>query len=257
MAADIYKESSSAGSLSRSEGFHGAERYELGLTPSLSFDLVRWGPVLAGVFSALSATAVLSVLGLAIGFSRIDPDDTLGSFGLGAGVWGVATALISFFVGGWISGRTTAVVDNFTRIFQGAMVWIVTVPLLLYVVAGGAGDLLQTLGSVVQTGVQAAAPQIGQGTQPGQGQGGQGAAGPLEQTTRDTARQALETLRQQVTPEQVTRTADLASRAAWGVLFSMLLGLGAAAAGGYVASRRQVVHEMPAATTATSQQPYH
>jgi hypothetical protein len=267
MAADIYKESPSGGNLSRNEGFHGSERYDLGLSQGTSHDLVRWGPVLAGVFTALSATTVLSVLGLAIGFSSIDPNDTLRSFGIGAGVWGAATALISFFLGGWISGRTTALVDNFTRVLQGSMVWIVTIPLLLYVIAGGAGAMFRTLGGVVQTGVQAAAPiagqAAGQGAQPAPGQPGREGA-PLGQQAQDaarqaqdTARQAVENLRQQVTPERVERTAEVASKAAWSVLFSMILGLVASAFGGYVASRRQVVQEMPVSTTGPTQQPYH
>jgi hypothetical protein len=60
-----------------------------------------------------------------------------------------------------------------------------------------------------------------------------------------------------VTPERVERTAQVASRASWGVLFSLVLGLVASGLGGYVASRRQVIEEMPVSTTGPTQQPYH
>jgi hypothetical protein len=264
MAADIYKENPSGGNLSRVEGFHGSERYDVGFAQGTSPDLVRWGPVLAGVFTVLSATAVLSVLGLAIGFSSVDPNDTLRSFGIGAGIWGAAVALISFFLGGWVSGRTTPIIDNFTRILQGVMVWVVTIPLLLYVIAGGVGSLFRTLGGVVQTGIEAAAPLAGQATRPEAGQPGQSEGAPIDQQARDAAReaqdkarQAVENLRQRVTPERVQQSAEVASKAAWGALFSMLLGLAAAGLGGYVAWRRQVFQEIPVSTVGPSQQPYH
>jgi hypothetical protein len=40
-------------------------------------DRVRWGPILAGTFAALTALAVLSTLGTAIGLSAYDPARTI------------------------------------------------------------------------------------------------------------------------------------------------------------------------------------
>src|SRR3712207_2704601 len=57
-------------------------------------DLVRWGPVIAGLFAALATLATLSVLGLAIGLSAYDAGDPASNFGIGAGIWGAITALI-------------------------------------------------------------------------------------------------------------------------------------------------------------------
>ena len=58
-------------------------------------DLVRWGPVIAGLFAALATLASLTVLGLAIGLSSYTAGDQASSFGIGAGIWGAISALIA------------------------------------------------------------------------------------------------------------------------------------------------------------------
>lgn len=42
------------------------------VTPGVPVDRVRWGPILAGTFAALTALAVLNTLGTAIGLSAWD-----------------------------------------------------------------------------------------------------------------------------------------------------------------------------------------
>jgi len=82
-------------------------------------------------------------MGLALGFSTIDPDNTLRSFGIGAGIWGAVIVLLSFSLGGWIAARTALISDTFARILQGALVWVVTLPLVSYGIAGGSDALLK------------------------------------------------------------------------------------------------------------------
>src|SRR3712207_6616613 len=94
-------------------------------------DLICWGPILGGLFAALATLITLSVLGLAIGLSAFDPGDPLGNFGIGAGIWGALTALIAFFVGGWVAGRSAAFNGKTSGLFNGAMVWFVAIPLLV------------------------------------------------------------------------------------------------------------------------------
>ena len=84
-------------------------------------DRVRWGPILAGLFAAMSVLIVLSVLGLAVGLSNVDAGDRPANFGIGAGIWGAVSALLAFFFGGWMAARTSAVrVGN--GALQGSMV---------------------------------------------------------------------------------------------------------------------------------------
>ena len=62
----------------------------------ISMDRVRWGPVVAGLFVALATLAVLATLGVAVGFSAADRNDSASTFGIGAGIWGAASALVAF-----------------------------------------------------------------------------------------------------------------------------------------------------------------
>src|SRR4051812_24378559 len=45
-------------------------------------DRVRWGAIFAGLFAAMSALVVLSLLGLAIGLSSVDAGDRPANFGI-------------------------------------------------------------------------------------------------------------------------------------------------------------------------------
>src|SRR4051794_29272532 len=122
------------------------------ITPT---DRVRWGPIVAGLFCSLATLALLSVLGLAIGFTAYDADDRLRSFGIGAGIWAAISALIAFFVGGMISARTSAMSGRDNGMLQGAMVWVVAIPLLAYLLTGLVGTAARTTNAALNTAAQA------------------------------------------------------------------------------------------------------
>src|SRR4051794_33559805 len=121
------------------------------ITPT---DRVRWGPIVAGLFCSLATLALLSVLGLAVGFTSYDADDRLKSFGIGAGIWAAISALIAFFVGGMISARTSAFNGKDNGMLQGAMVWVIAVPLLAYMMAGLVGGAARATNAVANTAAQ-------------------------------------------------------------------------------------------------------
>src|SRR3954467_6992189 len=118
-------------------------------------DRIRWGPIIAGLFAALKTLAVMAVLGVAVAGSTYDPGDSARAFGIGAGVWSAVSALLAFFVGGWLASRTAAVRGD-TGVLNGTMVWVVAIPLMLYMIMGGVGALFRTTAGAVNTGVQAA-----------------------------------------------------------------------------------------------------
>lgn len=106
-------------------------------------DRVRWSSVLAGLFTTLATLIVLAILGLAIGLSSFDAQN-LDNFGIGAGIYGAVSAIIAFLLGGFISARTAAVAGSGNGILNGAMVWIVTIPLIVNLLGSGVGTLLGT-----------------------------------------------------------------------------------------------------------------
>jgi hypothetical protein len=164
------------------------------------------------------------VLGLALGASSYDADDRLRSFGIGAGIWAAVSALIAFFVGGMLSARTAALRGKENGMLQGAMVWMVAVPLLAYMMSGLVGTAARATNSAVNT-----AAMVSNATNTG-GQTATAAQAP-------TADQVKAQAQQLATPENAEAVRSATAKAAWGTLLSLVLGLAAAAAGGMVGVR--------------------
>jgi len=203
-------------------------------------DRVRWGPIFAGLFAALSTLAVLAVLGLAIGLSSYDAGEPAGNFGLSAGIWGAISALIAFFIGGWLASYTAAVRGRWGTL-NGAMVWVVAIPLLLYLIAGGIGTLLTTASNVA--GGAAANPANLPGGQAGAqnpAAGDQGQVNPqnANPATGNQGTTGNTTPGQNVIPQQAEEVAKSAGTGAWGVLLSLVLGFVASSFGGWLGARR-------------------
>jgi len=192
---------------------------------NLNRDRVRWGPIVAGLCTALTSLLILSLLGLAFGLTVVNagtaaaqggaPADT----GRNSAIWGAVSALIAFFLGGWVAGKTAAIFGRGWGALNGALVFLVAVPVTLWLASMGLGTLLGSLGSFA--GSLNADPGTAQ-------QAAQGAA--------DQARNAA----QNVQPIDVARAAENARNAAWGTLAGMLLGLGASTLGGMLGTRREL-----------------
>lgn len=218
-------------------------------------DRVRWGPIIAGFFAALCTLTILAILGVAVAGSTYDPGDSARAFGIGAGVWGAISMLLAFFIGGWLAARSAAVRGEANGVLNGSMVWVVTIPLLLWMIMGGLGAIFRTTGSAISTGVQSAsnaadraADRIDQQKLDDQARQ---ASAKLQATTQQVAQAASD-------PGNQKAAANTTAKSAWWTLVSMLLGLGAAAAGGWVGSRDRlgerthVHHTGPTGTTGTT-----
>jgi hypothetical protein len=123
---------------------------------------VSWGGVFAGVLVAMGVSMLLAALGLAIGFTAVDPSEAdAAQIGTGAAIWGGLQLLVALFVGGMVATRVGAIIDRTTGFFEGVLVWVVSLILMAYLagsgiasVASGAFSLLggatQTFGAVAQ-----------------------------------------------------------------------------------------------------------
>jgi len=206
------------------------------ITPT---DRVRWGSIIAGLFAALSTLAVLTVLGVAVAGSAYDPGDNARNFGIGAGVWGAISALIAFFVGGWLAARSAALRDRDAGLLNGAMVWVVAIPLMLYMLRGGIGSLFRTAGSAVATGTEAASMAAASASNRMSNEEFQDQAQTASAKIQSTTQQAQQKVQEITRPENQQRAAHATAKGAWGTLVSLLLGLAAAAVGGMVGSRER------------------
>jgi hypothetical protein len=191
---------------------------EIAIPEALGFqrDQVRWGPIFAGVMTALTSLLLLSLLGVAVGLTTVNagvvaaqgtpPPDA----GRNAALWSALSGVFAFLTGGYVAGRTAGVFDRKWGALNGALVFVVGVPLILWLAGQGLGAVLGSLGGF------ASALNV----DPTQAQ--------------NAANQAAS----QTTPLDVARAASQAKTTVWMALIGTLLWLGAGAIGGLMGTRR-------------------
>jgi MFS family permease len=176
-------------------------------------DRIRWGPIIGGLFSALTTLTVLTVVGAAVGLTAYDPGDRARTFGLGAGIWAAVSALLAFGIGGCIAAYSAGRPGRRYGVLNGSMVWVVSIPLLLFLIGGGLATLASTAANAASA---AAASNTG---------------------LVDRAQEVASNLQQQVDPSDMRGSKVAARNAAWWTLLSLGLGFAAAAVGGYCGAR--------------------
>ncbi|MBW3563620.1 MAG: hypothetical protein KY459_02735 [Acidobacteria bacterium] len=160
---------------------------------------VSWGAIFGGVIVALVVQLLLSLLGLGIGMSTINPEheqDPMAGLGMGAAIWWVVTALISLFAGGWTAGYLAGVPRKISGALHGVVTWGLATLLTLYMVTTAVGAIVGGTISLASQGLQSAAGAIG-------GDGQQTA----QQTPQDQSReQTIDRIRREA--EQILRDTE-------------------------------------------------
>ncbi|MBN8634489.1 MAG: hypothetical protein J0M07_04140 [Anaerolineae bacterium] len=215
------------------------------ITPT---DRVRWGPILAGLFTVLATLVFFTLLGLALGLETFNADDPR-SFGIGAGIYGIIAGLISFALGGFIAAKTAAVTGVGNAILQSGMVWIVTIALIVNFIGTGIGTLLNVAGSAVTTAADVASNVAGDAAgavasdpnlQATAQTGVEGAAPELQATAAALPGEVQGAL-EDVSPQEVEQAADNVADAAWWALLGLGVTAAAALGGGLMGTRRNPV----------------
>ena len=144
---------------------------------------VQWGPIVAGVVAALVAFLLLTILGIGLGASVLDPANTAGEIGTWAAVWGAISAIVAFFVGAWIAARTAAVDGSFAGLMNGLMVGAAGLLFIIWLTSSGLGSLFGTIGSTVGSVLNVAASAAGPAAEEAIGQN----AGQVDDAVEETA----------------------------------------------------------------------
>jgi hypothetical protein len=104
---------------------------------------VSWGGVFGGVLVAIGLLILLTALGVAVGITAADPGQTeAGTLGTATGLWAGVSLLVALFIGGLVSTRTGAITDRATGFFEGALVWVVSILLMMYLATTGASMIM-------------------------------------------------------------------------------------------------------------------
>ena len=180
---------------------------------NLAGDRVRWGPIVAGIFTTTTTLLLLGLLGYVFGTAA-------GLAGGDAGTeWASASSallgglamIVAFLAGGFVAGRSAAVFDRRWGALNGALVFFVGLPVLLWLGASSLGAVLGTIASFTSA------------------------------LSLDPQRLSGIAERAQSVP--IASAASASETGAWIALIGLVLALLAGAAGGALGTRRKLMPE--------------
>ena len=130
---------------------------------------ISWGAIFAGVVITLAVQLLLSMLGLGVGLTTIDPtqpDGTPGAatLGIGTGVWWTVSYMIALFIGGYVAARLAGRLPGWDGMLHGVLTWAFALLVSAFLVTSAVGGALGTALSAVKGTLSAAGQTIAQAT---------------------------------------------------------------------------------------------
>ncbi len=114
---------------------------------------ISWGAVFGGFFFVIAMGWLLVLLGSALGASILDATDAgaMGSgLGLGAILWTLVSALVSYFLGALLTARLAARPEAWAGMLHGVTLWSFASVALLVLGFFGVGGALETGQAVIR-----------------------------------------------------------------------------------------------------------
>lgn len=186
------------------------DRYPHADSAAAAVKRMSWSAVFAGVVVVLVVQLGLSLLGLGIGLTAVDPLEQGGTpgtttFGIATAIWWMVTTLIAVGAGGWVAGRLAGMPRRMDAMLHGLITFGFATLLLFYLVTTTAGSMIG--GALSATGTALSAAGQGAGTIAGQvsDQMGEEVTGTIRQEMEAALREAGVDP-QQVDLEQEART---------------------------------------------------
>jgi hypothetical protein len=105
---------------------------------------INWSAIWVGALSALAVALIIGLAAVAVGAHQLGPAGRIerwSSVGFATLVFAVVGAFFSFVLGGWVAAKINGFRRAETDMLHGAIVWLVTVPLLVGLAALGASSL--------------------------------------------------------------------------------------------------------------------
>jgi hypothetical protein len=201
-------------------------------------DLVRWGPVLAGIVTAFAVLLFLTVLGIALGLSALGGDDDPATWGTAAGIWGGLSLLVAFFVGGWMAARAATPTADHDGMLNGFITGAATLLVLLWLattaVTGALGFFAGTVADIAGAAAPAAMVALEEGAVPAEE-----AETAVNEAAEDPAAAVPEEVSEAATAAAQTAQ-ESAGPGAWGTTIAIILAIAAATLGGSVGQNNRI-----------------
>jgi amino acid transporter len=195
-----------------------------------AYSLISWGSVIAGALIALAIGGMLSLAGLAVGATALNPGDSgsAASVGIGAGLWLALSTILGMLIGGYVAARSAHNPDHHEGALHGATVWAVGFVLAFFLTGSFASN-------AAFSGMQAAS-QAAEAVSPA-------AASRATDAARDAADAATPETPQQ--RERIENAADATGTGAfWAFLTMLTSGLAAILGGSLGAKHDERLHRL-------------
>lgn len=101
---------------------------------------VNWNAVWVGALAALVAALIFGLIGTAVGATSIEKVSSFTTITRIEVAMVICSAFFAFVIGGWVAGRITGHVHSERTILHGAIAWLVATPVLVLLLAVGAGN---------------------------------------------------------------------------------------------------------------------
>ena len=129
-----------------------------------AFSAIRWGAIIGGLVGGTATYLLLSLLGVAIGLTAVDPQaaEPVGGVPLATGIWTGISMLVGAFVGGYVAGRMSGLARSVDGMLHGFVSWGATTLLYSVLMVSAAVDILGGTFKILSQGIQGTA-QAGSG----------------------------------------------------------------------------------------------
>jgi len=109
------------------------------------FGTAAWGAILAGVVIILVFQVLLSLLGIWVGFWKVDPSEgmpTLKRLSMTEGIWWIVSSLVAVYLGGWTAGRLAGTISESAAMLHGILAWAIATLITTMFLASKLGTLM-------------------------------------------------------------------------------------------------------------------
>lgn len=101
---------------------------------------VNWSAVWVGALAALAAGLIFGLLGTAIGATSMEKFSSFTTISRVDVAVVICAAFFSFVIGGWVAAKIRGARHSEPAILHGVIAWLVATPLLVVMLAAGAGN---------------------------------------------------------------------------------------------------------------------
>jgi hypothetical protein len=106
---------------------------------------VNWSAICVGALAAIALAVVCGLIGVALGAHVTAPEHRiveLKKIGMTTLAFSVFSAFLAFVIGGWVAAKIAGILRSEPAMLHGAIVWLVSVPVLVVLASLGAHNYL-------------------------------------------------------------------------------------------------------------------